>query len=107
MPRSALIRKSPGNIGERLAGMNRHPHPIKLLPLRERCMTARFDRIWHNARLATMRRDLPDLGVIDARDGRIIFAGSRADFSSDEEIDATERAADGGAGHRRAPKRDR
>ena len=44
-------------------------------------MAERFDRIWHNARLATVRGDLPDLGVIEhgviaARDGRIAFAGS-------------------------------
>src|ERR1700704_3959567 len=57
-------------------------------------MAERFDRIWHNARLATVREDLPELGVIEqgviaARDGRIVFAGSRSDFSSD--ADATER----------------
>ncbi len=44
-------------------------------------MAERFDRIWHNARLATVRGDLPDLGVIEggviaAREGRIAFAGS-------------------------------
>jgi imidazolonepropionase len=57
-------------------------------------MAERFDRIWHNARLATMHRDLPDLGVVEdgliaARDGRIVFAGSRADFPS--VADAVER----------------
>ena len=26
-------------------------------------MAERFDRIWHNARLATMRADRPDLGL--------------------------------------------
>ncbi|MGH6711037.1 MAG: imidazolonepropionase, partial [Bradyrhizobium sp.] len=57
-------------------------------------MAERFDRIWHNARLATVRRDLPDLGVIEqgviaARDGRIVFAGARSDFPSD--ADAAER----------------
>jgi imidazolonepropionase len=57
-------------------------------------MAERFDRIWHNARLATMHRDLPDLGVVEdgliaARDGRIVFAGSRADFPS--AADAVER----------------
>jgi len=57
-------------------------------------MAERFDRIWHNARLAAVREDLPDLGVIErgviaARDGRIVFAGSRSDFPSD--ADATER----------------
>jgi imidazolonepropionase len=48
-------------------------------------MAERFDRIWHNARLATMRGDLPDLGVIEhgliaARDGRIAFAGAHSGF---------------------------
>src|SRR5450631_1519174 len=57
-------------------------------------MAERFDRLWHNARLATLRGDLPDLGVIErgviaARDGRIVFAGSRSDFPSD--ADAAER----------------
>ena len=62
-------------------------------------MAERFDRIWHNARLATVRGDLPDLGVIErgviaARDGRIAFAGSRSDFPSD--ADAAERIDCGG-----------
>jgi len=53
-------------------------------------MAERFDRIWHNARLATMRENLPDLGVIEhgliaARDGRIVFAGARSDVPSDAE----------------------
>ena len=53
-------------------------------------MAERFDRIWHNARLVTMREDLPDLGVIErgliaARDGRIVFAGARSDVPSDAE----------------------
>ena len=48
-------------------------------------MAERFDTIWHNARLATVREDLPDLGLIErgviaARDGRIAFAGSHSDF---------------------------
>jgi imidazolonepropionase len=48
-------------------------------------MAERFDRIWHNARLATMRADHPDLGeiehgVIAARAGRIVYAGAQADF---------------------------
>ncbi|WFU38057.1 imidazolonepropionase [Bradyrhizobium sp. CB82] len=51
-------------------------------------MAERFDRIWHNARLATMRDDLPDLGetahgLIAACDGRIVFAGSHSDFPAD------------------------
>ena len=48
-------------------------------------MAERFDRIWHNARLATMRADRPDLGeiehgVIAARGGHIVYAGAAADF---------------------------
>ena len=48
-------------------------------------MAERFDRIWHNARLASVQGDRPDLGVIEhgviaARDGRIVFAGARSDF---------------------------
>src|SRR2546428_13320949 len=62
-------------------------------------MAERFDRIWHNARLATVREDLPDLGVIEggvvaARDGRIAFAGSRSDFPSG--ADTAERIDCGG-----------
>src|SRR5215831_15091953 len=57
-------------------------------------MAERIDRIWHNARLVTMRQDMPDLGVVEdalvaARDGRIVFAGARADFPST--ADAAER----------------
>ena len=57
-------------------------------------MAERFDRIWHNARLASLRGGLPDLGIIEhgviaACDGRIVFAGSRSDFPSD--ADAAER----------------
>jgi len=57
-------------------------------------MAERFDRIWHNARLATVREDLPGLGMIEdgviaARDGRIVFAGGRSDFPVN--ADAAER----------------
>lgn len=57
-------------------------------------MTERFDRIWHNVRLATMRQDAADLGavedgVIASLDGRIVFAGTRADFPT--HADAAER----------------
>jgi imidazolonepropionase len=67
---------------------------VKLPPFKGNAMAERFDRIWHNARLASLRGDQPDLGVIDqgviaARDGRIVFAGNRSDFSSD--ADAAER----------------
>ncbi len=63
-------------------------------------MAERFDRIWHNARLATLRADLPDLGVIEhgviaARDGRIVYAGAQSGFPGDaeaaERIDCAER----------------
>jgi imidazolonepropionase len=57
-------------------------------------MAERFDRIWHNARLATLREDLPELGAIEhgviaASDGRIVFAGPHSDFPSG--ADAAER----------------
>ncbi|WP_448041859.1 imidazolonepropionase [Bradyrhizobium liaoningense] len=62
-------------------------------------MAERFDRIWHNARLATLRADRPDLGeieqgVIAARGGRIIYAGAQTDFPAD--ADAAERIDCGG-----------
>ena len=57
-------------------------------------MGQRFDRIWHNARLATVREDQPGLGatergVIAAQGGRIAFAGALSDFSPG--ADAAER----------------
>ena len=57
-------------------------------------MAERFDRIWHNARLATMRADRPDLGeiapgVVAARGGRISYAGAATDFPAN--ADAIER----------------
>lgn len=57
-------------------------------------MAERFDRIWHNARLATMRADRLDLGeiehgVIAMRGGHIVYAGAAADFAAD--ADAIER----------------
>lgn len=57
-------------------------------------MAERFDRIWHNARLATMRSGLPGLGAIEdgviaVRQGRIVHAGARSDFPAD--ADAAER----------------
>jgi imidazolonepropionase len=57
-------------------------------------MAERFDRIWHNARLATLREMLPGLGLIEqgvvaVRDGRIAFAGPASDFPAD--ADAPER----------------
>jgi imidazolonepropionase len=51
----------------------------------------RCDRLWHNARLATLAG--PDLGpiedgVVAAKDGRIAFAGPKADVAN---LDAAER----------------
>lgn len=53
-----------------------------------------FDRIWHNARLATMRADRPNLGEVErgliaARGGHIAYAGAAADFPAD--ADAVDR----------------
>jgi imidazolonepropionase len=67
---------------------------VKLPPFKECCMAERFDRIWHNARLATVREDLPGLGVIEdgviaVRDGCIAFAGGSSNFPVD--ADAPER----------------
>ncbi|WP_316174881.1 imidazolonepropionase [Bradyrhizobium sp. SZCCHNRI1073] len=57
-------------------------------------MAQRFDRIWQNARLATLCEGQPGLGVIEqgviaARDGRIAFAGPQSEFPADG--DAPER----------------
>jgi imidazolonepropionase len=57
-------------------------------------MAESFDRIWRNARLATLRGGLPDLGVVERgviamRDGRIVFAGNSSGFPID--ADAPER----------------
>ena len=46
-----------------------------------------FDTVWLDARLATLRDDLPGLGIVDggavaARDGRIVFAGREANLPS-------------------------
>jgi imidazolonepropionase len=51
-------------------------------------MAERFDRIWRNARLATMRGDGPGLGEIEhgliaSRGGRIVYAGAQSDFPVD------------------------
>ena len=48
-------------------------------------MSVAVDTLWTGARLATMRADLPGLGIVEdgaiaARDGRIVFAGARADL---------------------------
>jgi imidazolonepropionase len=57
-------------------------------------MAERFDRIWHNARLATLAEARPGLGVVErgvvaACDGRIAFVGTAAEFPAD--ADASER----------------
>lgn len=62
-------------------------------------MAERFDRIWYNARLATMRGDRADLGEIErgliaARDGRIVYADAQSNFPVD--ADAVERIDCGG-----------
>jgi len=59
----------------------------------------RCDRIWHNARLATLATDRPGLGVIEngliaSLDGRIAYAGTRADapaLEAREQIDCESR----------------
>ena len=76
-------------------------------------MAERFDRIWHNARLATMRGERPPAraarpavvggrarrrgeagGLVAARDGRIVYADAQSDFPVD--ADAVERIDCGG-----------
>ncbi|OZA92371.1 MAG: imidazolonepropionase [Azorhizobium sp. 39-67-5] len=53
----------------------------------------RCDRIWWNARLATLAPALPGLGVVEdglvaARDGRILYAGPRADAPAFDAIES-------------------
>jgi imidazolonepropionase len=48
-------------------------------------MTVAVDTLWTGARLATLRADLPGLGTVEdgaiaAKDGRIVFAGPRAEL---------------------------
>jgi imidazolonepropionase len=55
----------------------------------------RCDRVWHNARLATLAADRPGLGIVEnglvaAAEGRIAYAGSADDapaFDAEERID--------------------
>lgn len=52
------------------------------------------DRLWHDVQLATMREDLPGVGLIDhatvaCKDGRIVYAGATADAPAN--LDARER----------------
>ncbi|MCW6510145.1 imidazolonepropionase [Lichenifustis flavocetrariae] len=47
--------------------------------------SAAADRLWHNARLATLAADRPGLGAVEAaalavKDGRIVYAGPEADL---------------------------
>jgi imidazolonepropionase len=47
-----------------------------------------FDRIWHNARLATLAPGADGLGIVEggavaAKDGRIAFVGAQADLPTD------------------------
>ena len=58
-------------------------------------MTERVDRLWHNARLATLAPAKTGLGIVEkglaaARDGRIVYAGEAADapaLAAEERID--------------------
>src|SRR5262249_30717322 len=52
----------------------------------------RVDRLWHNARLATLAAARPGLGIVEkgliaARDGRILYAGATADAPPLEAIE--------------------
>jgi imidazolonepropionase len=59
-----------------------------------------FDRLWHNARLATFAPDATGLGIIEdgaigCRDGRIVFVGGRSalpqDWSAEVSLDCARR----------------
>jgi imidazolonepropionase len=55
----------------------------------------RVNRVWHNARLATLSPARPGLGVIEngviaERDGRIVFAGPAAEASAFEAVERTD-----------------
>ncbi len=57
-------------------------------------MTRTIDRLWTHARLATMAADRPGIGRIEdgavaARDGRIVFAGPRADLPAGLDVAET------------------
>ncbi|MBM6593689.1 imidazolonepropionase [Microvirga pudoricolor] len=56
-------------------------------------MASKVDRIWHNARLATLAEERDGLGLVEqaliaAKDGRIVYAGVASDAPS---LDAAER----------------
>ena len=55
----------------------------------------RVNRVWHNARLATLSPARPGLGVIEngviaERDGRIVFAGPAAEASAFAAVERTD-----------------
>jgi len=52
-------------------------------------MTTRCDRLWRNARLATMKDGLGvvENGMVAARDGKILYAGAGEDFDAAEITD--------------------
>ena len=55
----------------------------------------RVNRLWHNARLATLRPDKPGLGVVEdgliaESEGRIVYAGPAAEASAFEAIERTD-----------------
>src|SRR4051794_18613294 len=83
----AMIDKPAGQDGGSEL-MYRHIARQAFVKVGDGSMAERFDRIWHNARLATLRGGTPGVGVIEqavvaARAGRIAFAGPRSDFPAD------------------------
>ena len=55
----------------------------------------RVNRVWHNARLATLRPDRPGLGAVDdgviaEREGRIVYAGPAEGASAFEAVERTD-----------------
>ena len=57
-------------------------------------MALRVNRVWHNARLATLRSDNPGLGVVDdglvaENEGRIVYAGPAAGVAAFDAVERT------------------
>ncbi|MBV8765486.1 MAG: imidazolonepropionase [Hyphomicrobiales bacterium] len=57
-------------------------------------MALRVNRVWHNARLATLRPDNPGLGVVDdglvaENEGRIVYAGPAAGVAAFDAVERT------------------
>ncbi|MBV8426451.1 MAG: imidazolonepropionase [Hyphomicrobiales bacterium] len=57
-------------------------------------MAMRVNRVWHNARLATLRPDNPGLGVVDdglvaENEGRIVYAGPAAGVAAFDAVERT------------------